>query len=178
MHLSILGRWGYSAKGSESGALEQGGLCGRAFLCFLVSFLQNLHAKFPEFVTAVSIHPPFCIWRICHQAKVCVQLVIFAVYNLIIHMHGKLLKFLNRSILSRYGVHGFPTLFLLNSTMRVRYHGARTINSLVAFYNDVTGNLNFFCGLLGYLGWFIKLGKVEEPLKDILKNYFLTSIFF
>ncbi|OAY70263.1 5'-adenylylsulfate reductase-like 3 [Ananas comosus] len=43
------------------------------------------------------------------------------------------------SILSRYGVHGFPTLFLLNSTMRVRYHGARTINSLVAFYNDVTG---------------------------------------
>ncbi|KAG1342347.1 5'-adenylylsulfate reductase-like 3 [Cocos nucifera] len=43
------------------------------------------------------------------------------------------------SILSRYGVHGFPTLFLLNSTMRVRYHGSRTINSLVAFYNDVTG---------------------------------------
>ncbi|XP_010937429.1 5'-adenylylsulfate reductase-like 3 [Elaeis guineensis] len=43
------------------------------------------------------------------------------------------------SMLSRYGVHGFPTLFLLNSTMRVRYHGSRTINSLVAFYNDVTG---------------------------------------
>nr|DAD41106.1 TPA_asm: hypothetical protein HUJ06_015429 [Nelumbo nucifera] len=43
------------------------------------------------------------------------------------------------SILSRYGVHGFPTLFLLNSTMRVRYHGSRTINSLVAFYIDVTG---------------------------------------
>ncbi|KAG1366524.1 5'-adenylylsulfate reductase-like 3 [Cocos nucifera] len=43
------------------------------------------------------------------------------------------------SILSRYGVHGFPTLFLLNSTMRVRYQGSRTINSLVVFYNDVTG---------------------------------------
>ncbi|KAF6148712.1 hypothetical protein GIB67_019320 [Kingdonia uniflora] len=43
------------------------------------------------------------------------------------------------SILSRYGVHGFPTLFLLNSTMRVRYHGSRTINSLVNFYSDVTG---------------------------------------
>ncbi|XP_008790885.2 5'-adenylylsulfate reductase-like 3 [Phoenix dactylifera] len=43
------------------------------------------------------------------------------------------------SILSRYGVHGFPTLFLLNSTMRVRYHGSRTINSLVAFHNGVTG---------------------------------------
>jgi len=43
------------------------------------------------------------------------------------------------SILSRYGVHGFPTLFLLNSTMRVRYHGSRTISSLVSFYSDVTG---------------------------------------
>ncbi|GMY17294.1 5'-adenylylsulfate reductase-like 4 [Fagus crenata] len=43
------------------------------------------------------------------------------------------------SILSKYGVHGFPTLFLLNSTMRVRYHGSRTYGSLVAFYSDVTG---------------------------------------
>lgn len=43
------------------------------------------------------------------------------------------------SILSKYGVHGFPTLFLLNSTMRVRYHGSRTFGSLVAFYSDVTG---------------------------------------
>lgn len=43
------------------------------------------------------------------------------------------------SILSKYGVHGFPTLFLLNSTMRVRYHGSRTLGSLVSFYSDVTG---------------------------------------
>ncbi|KAG0476265.1 hypothetical protein HPP92_013106 [Vanilla planifolia] len=43
------------------------------------------------------------------------------------------------SILSRYGVHGFPTLFLLNSSMRVRYHGSRSFNSLTAFYCDVTG---------------------------------------
>ncbi|KAJ3695819.1 hypothetical protein LUZ60_001196 [Juncus effusus] len=42
------------------------------------------------------------------------------------------------SILSRYGVHGFPTLFLINSTMRIRYHGPRTINALLTFYNDVT----------------------------------------
>lgn len=43
------------------------------------------------------------------------------------------------SILSKYGVHGFPTLFVLNSTMRVRYRGSRTIGSLIGFYNDVTG---------------------------------------
>ncbi|KAL6176932.1 hypothetical protein ACLB2K_053564 [Fragaria x ananassa] len=43
------------------------------------------------------------------------------------------------SILSKYGVHGFPSLFILNSTMRVRYQGARTPGSLIAFYSDVTG---------------------------------------
>ncbi|XP_074272700.1 5'-adenylylsulfate reductase-like 4 [Silene latifolia] len=43
------------------------------------------------------------------------------------------------SILSKYGVHGFPALFLLNSTMRVRYRGSRSLSSLVSFYSDVTG---------------------------------------
>ncbi|KAL6900809.1 hypothetical protein ACP4OV_005485 [Aristida adscensionis] len=42
-------------------------------------------------------------------------------------------------ILSRYGVRAFPTLFLVNSTVRVRYHGSRTMNSLAMFYKDVTG---------------------------------------
>ncbi|XP_022739101.1 5'-adenylylsulfate reductase-like 4 [Durio zibethinus] len=46
------------------------------------------------------------------------------------------------SILSKYGVHGFPTLFLLNSTMRVCYHGNRSFESLSAFYSDVTGIKN------------------------------------
>ncbi|KAK8549139.1 hypothetical protein V6N13_054118 [Hibiscus sabdariffa] len=46
------------------------------------------------------------------------------------------------SILSKYGVHGFPTLFLLNSRMRVRYHGNRSVESVGAFYNDVTGFKN------------------------------------
>ncbi|KAK7275771.1 hypothetical protein RIF29_16893 [Crotalaria pallida] len=43
------------------------------------------------------------------------------------------------STLSKYGVHGFPTLFILNSTMRVRYRGSRTLASLISFYTDVTG---------------------------------------
>lgn len=42
-------------------------------------------------------------------------------------------------ILSRYGVRAFPTLFLVNSTMRVRYRGSRAMNSLAIFYKDVTG---------------------------------------
>ncbi|KAJ4881449.1 5'-adenylylsulfate reductase-like 4 [Raphanus sativus] len=43
------------------------------------------------------------------------------------------------STLSKYGVHGFPTLLLMNSTMRARYRGTRMLDSLVAFYRDVTG---------------------------------------
>lgn len=43
------------------------------------------------------------------------------------------------STLSKYGVHGFPSIILLNTTMRVAYRGSRTIDSLVAFYSDVTG---------------------------------------
>lgn len=42
-------------------------------------------------------------------------------------------------MLSRYGVRAFPTLFLVNSTVRVRYHGSRTMNSLAMFYKDVAG---------------------------------------
>lgn len=57
------------------------------------------------------------------------------------------------SILSKYGVHGFPTLFLLNSTMRVRYHGSRTFGSLVAFYSDVTGKAFTFVICCGLLFW-------------------------
>ncbi|KAF8049989.1 hypothetical protein N665_2080s0007 [Sinapis alba] len=45
------------------------------------------------------------------------------------------------STLSKYGVHGFPTLLLMNSTMRSRYRGNRMLDSLVAFYRDVTGKM-------------------------------------
>ncbi|OEL21019.1 5'-adenylylsulfate reductase-like 4 [Dichanthelium oligosanthes] len=45
---------------------------------------------------------------------------------------------IKQRILSRYGVRAFPTLFLVNSTMRVRYHGSRTMSSLAMFYKDVT----------------------------------------
>ncbi|RAL45652.1 hypothetical protein DM860_009516 [Cuscuta australis] len=43
------------------------------------------------------------------------------------------------STLSKYGVHGLPTLLILNSTMCAQYHGPRTLDSLITFYNGVTG---------------------------------------
>ncbi|XP_010436141.1 PREDICTED: 5'-adenylylsulfate reductase-like 6 [Camelina sativa] len=43
------------------------------------------------------------------------------------------------STLSKYGVHGFPSIIIMNSTMLVAYRGSRTLDSLVAFYSDVTG---------------------------------------
>jgi len=72
------------------------------------------------------------------------------------------LQYLDCRVLSRYGVRAFPTIFLLNSTVRVRYHGSRAMNSLAMFYKDVTGiiaqssefcesvdsRLNIYCNLL------------------------------
>lgn len=43
------------------------------------------------------------------------------------------------SVLSRNGVHSFPSLFLQNRTSRVRYHGSRDLDSLVHFYKKNTG---------------------------------------
>lgn len=54
------------------------------------------------------------------------------------------LSFLFYSILSKYGVHGFPTLFIMNSTRRDRYRGPRTLGSLVAFYYGFTGKISQF----------------------------------
>jgi thiol-disulfide isomerase/thioredoxin len=43
------------------------------------------------------------------------------------------------SVLSRYGVHSFPALFLQNQTSRVRYHGSRKLDSILHFYENITG---------------------------------------
>lgn len=43
------------------------------------------------------------------------------------------------SVLSRNGVHSFPSLFLQNQTSRVRYRGSRDLDSLVLFYKEITG---------------------------------------
>lgn len=43
------------------------------------------------------------------------------------------------SVLSRYGVHSFPALFLQNQTLRVRYHGSRKLDSIIHFYENITG---------------------------------------
>jgi hypothetical protein len=71
----------------------------------------------------------------------------------VVHLFGGIVIYCwNCSIISRYGIHGFPTLFLLNSTMRVRYHGPRTVKSLAAFYTDVSGVLftpYYSCLLIG-----------------------------
>ncbi|KAI3966980.1 hypothetical protein MKX01_040621 [Papaver californicum] len=60
------------------------------------------------------------------------------------------------SILSIYGVHGFPTLFLFNSTMRMRYHGPRTLSFLVDLYYHVTGMRSV---LLDATSW----EKLDDP---------------
>jgi hypothetical protein len=72
------------------------------------------------------------------------------------------------SILSKYGVHGFPTLFLLNSTMRVRYQGSRTLGSLVSFYSDETGKPFQFGSYYGLLFWILNLLVYDELLQLVV----------
>ncbi|KAJ8574083.1 hypothetical protein K7X08_025888 [Anisodus acutangulus] len=43
------------------------------------------------------------------------------------------------SVFSRYGVHGFPSILIVNQTARVRYHGRKDLHSLVNFYKRTTG---------------------------------------
>jgi len=43
------------------------------------------------------------------------------------------------SVFSRYGIHSFPAILIVNQTTMVRYHGPMDINYLVRFYRQVTG---------------------------------------
>eukprot|EP00252_Welwitschia_mirabilis_P018415 TRINITY_DN4093_c0_g2_i1.p1 TRINITY_DN4093_c0_g2~~TRINITY_DN4093_c0_g2_i1.p1 ORF type:complete len:325 (+),score=38.88 TRINITY_DN4093_c0_g2_i1:386-1360(+) len=45
------------------------------------------------------------------------------------------------SVLSRFGVHSFPSLFLLNQTTRIQYHRRKdSLPLLLDFYSETTGN--------------------------------------
>ncbi|XP_009366461.1 5'-adenylylsulfate reductase-like 5 [Pyrus x bretschneideri] len=43
------------------------------------------------------------------------------------------------SVFSRYGIHSFPSILLVNQTSMVRYHGPKTLSSLAQFYQKTTG---------------------------------------
>ncbi|XAR71231.1 hypothetical protein NMG60_11028399 [Bertholletia excelsa] len=43
------------------------------------------------------------------------------------------------SVLSRYGIHSFPSILIVNQTARVRYHGPKDLSSFVNFYKKNTG---------------------------------------
>ncbi|XP_060195548.1 5'-adenylylsulfate reductase-like 5 [Lycium barbarum] len=43
------------------------------------------------------------------------------------------------SVFSRYGVHSFPSILIVNQMVRVGYHGRKDLHSLVNFYKRTTG---------------------------------------
>lgn len=96
--------------------------------------LNMVHKNYHEYV-AVLFYASWCPF----------SRIFRPVFSVISSLHPTIPHFaieessVRPSTLSKYGVHGFPTLFILNSTMRVRYQGSRTLGSLVGFYNDVTG---------------------------------------
>ncbi|CAJ2644396.1 unnamed protein product [Trifolium pratense] len=100
----------------------------------LAKALNMVHKNYHEYV-AVLFYASWCPF----------SRIFRPVFSVLSSLHPTIPHFaieessVRPSTLSKYGVHGFPTLFILNSTMRVRYHGSRTLGSLVSFYNDVTG---------------------------------------
>ncbi|XP_059647329.1 5'-adenylylsulfate reductase-like 5 isoform X3 [Cornus florida] len=46
------------------------------------------------------------------------------------------------SVISRYGIHGLPTILIVNQTSRTRFCGSKDLRSLVKFYEKTTGLLN------------------------------------
>ena len=103
------------------------------------SALSSLYPSIPHFAIEESAVRPRFADTI--HARITFHNVLYVLAKLFVFLWLLVIALLNIfcSILSKYGVHGFPTLFILNSTMRVRYHGSRTPASLVAFYGDVTG---------------------------------------
>ncbi|KAG2682796.1 hypothetical protein I3843_10G001500 [Carya illinoinensis] len=43
------------------------------------------------------------------------------------------------SIFSRFGIHSWPSILMVNKTSRVRYRGPKNLSSLVQFYKKTTG---------------------------------------
>ncbi|XP_071721056.1 5'-adenylylsulfate reductase-like 7 [Rutidosis leptorrhynchoides] len=88
-------------------------------------------------------------------------------------------------VFSRHGIHGVPSMLLVNRTSRMRHHGPKDINSLVHFYKKTTG-LEPVIDLTGDQIIFPE-NKSEVPeshnntqLKTLVSNepYLIFSIFF
>ncbi|RZC89541.1 hypothetical protein C5167_027085 [Papaver somniferum] len=127
----------------------------------LQKVLNLVHKNSHDYV-AVLFYASWCPFsRTCRPT--------FAAMSSILPSSTLHLKNLSSNQVLRYGVHGFPTLFLFNSTMRVRYHGSHGLSSLVAFYSDVTGKarsvllvLYLICSLVDLQSNFL-IGKMKNP---------------
>ncbi|KAG6595500.1 5'-adenylylsulfate reductase-like 5, partial [Cucurbita argyrosperma subsp. sororia] len=88
------------------------------------------------------------------------------------------------NVLSKYGVHSFPTLLLVNRSSWVRYRGPKDILSLVRFYNRVTGlksvpyyNEDELLRIESVGRPIIERSKISSP-KNILKSEPLLTFSF
>ncbi|XP_076947898.1 5'-adenylylsulfate reductase-like 4 [Bidens hawaiensis] len=98
--------------------------------------LNTIHKNTQSYVV-ILFYASWCPFSITFRPKLSIMA---SLYPSISHFAFEE-SVIRPSILSKYGVHGFPTLFVLNSTMHARYHGSRTIGSLMTFYTNVTGIL-------------------------------------
>ncbi|MCD9638006.1 reductase-like [Datura stramonium] len=133
-----------------------------------------IHRNTHDYVALLSMHPGVLSLEVLGQNF----LLTFVSFNSHFAIEESAVK---PSTLSKYGVHGFPTLFLLNATMRMRYHGSRSLDSVIEFYGVTTGfqSASVDATSLGKTGCSNHLNRMEVTRKtvhfpgpDLLKTFF------
>ncbi|KAM1735241.1 hypothetical protein FF2_013410 [Malus domestica] len=77
------------------------------------------------------------------------------------------------SVFSRYGIHSFPSILIVNQTSRVRYHGPKSLSLLAQFYQKTTGlkPVQYFDG-----DQIVSLNIREKSLIQSMSNMSLREI--
>ncbi|CAN6719910.1 unnamed protein product [Malus baccata var. baccata] len=77
------------------------------------------------------------------------------------------------SVFSRYGIHSFPSILIVNQTSRVRYHGPKSLSLLAQFYQKTTGlkPVQYFDG-----DQIVSLNIREKSLIQSMSNMSLGEI--
>ncbi|XP_042757715.1 5'-adenylylsulfate reductase-like 5 [Lactuca sativa] len=80
-------------------------------------------------------------------------------------------------VFSRFGIHGVPSILIINKTTRIRHHGSKELLSLVHFYEKATGLEPLIDLTQDEIGFPESKSKVLESCTKS-EPYLLFSLFF
>lgn len=80
-------------------------------------------------------------------------------------------------VFSRFGVHGVPSILIVNKTTKIQHHGPKELHSLVHFYKKATGLEPLINLTEDQIGFLENKPKVLES-NTITEPYLIFSLFF